>query len=443
MEKNQYIVALEIGSSKIVGAMAEKSSSGMVSVKHLVKENLTNCVRYGCVQNVENIKGSINRILTDLERRVGGRVTSVYMGVSGRSLHNEVSEENRSLDASKGITDEIIASIIKDAGRKPIKNYETIDVVPRAYYVDKAATPNPVGQFGSSIKIKVNLIVAKPAIKLNLNRVMSFGVKVKDYLVTPLAVGEHVLSDRERSLGCMLVDLGAETTTVAIYKEDALLYLNTLPLGGRNITRDIMNGLNVLEDTAEKVKVNISSPLDPGNGAPVVIEGVTSTDAANYISARNGEIMANINNQLTLAGLSTNDIRSIVLVGGGSQLQGLVAKLQETMAVNVTVGSYPSTLNLLDHSINRIENIEILSLIAKATEMIEPGETCVEIQTYDDGLIVQPNNEAADKKPADDEDDDKRGRKGKKKEKKQSGWAAKIGSALKNLMSEDEEEYDE
>ena len=177
--------------------------------------------------------------------------------------------------------------------------------------------------------------------------------------------------------------------------------------------------------------------------ASVVIEGVTSTDAANYISARNGEIMANINNQLTLAGLSTNDIRSIVLVGGGSQLQGLVAKLQETMAVNVTVGSYPSTLNLLDHSINRIENIEILSLIAKATEMIEPGETCVEIQTYDDGLIVQPNNEAADKKPADDEDDDKRGRKGKKKEKKQSGWAAKIGSALKNLMSEDEEEYDE
>ena len=132
-----------------------------------------------------------------------------------------------------------------------------------------------------------------------------------------------------------------------------------------------------------------------------------------------------------------------MLVGGGSQLQGLVAKLQETMAVNVTVGSYPSTLNLLDHSINRIENIEILSLIAKAAEMIEPGETCVEIQTYDDGLIVQPNNEVAAKKPADDEDDDKRGRKGKKKEKKQSGWAAKIGSALKNLMSEDEEEYDE
>ena len=67
MEQNQYIVALEIGSSKIVGAIAEKSPSGLISVNQLAEERLSNCVRYGCVQNVENIKSSVNRIIHELE----------------------------------------------------------------------------------------------------------------------------------------------------------------------------------------------------------------------------------------------------------------------------------------------------------------------------------------------------------------------------------------
>ena len=86
MDKNQYIVAFEIGSSKIVGAVAEKSPAGMVSVSHLVEERLSNCVRYGVVQNVENVKAAINRILKNIEDQVGGNVKYVYVGVAGRWL---------------------------------------------------------------------------------------------------------------------------------------------------------------------------------------------------------------------------------------------------------------------------------------------------------------------------------------------------------------------
>ena len=171
MEKNQYIVALEIGSSKIVGAIAEKTSAGYLSVKHLQEERHLNSVRYGIVQNVENIKSSVNRILKNLEGMVDGRITQVYMGVSGRSLHSIVSEVNRSVGTTEPITKELIDRIIHDATSTPIRNHDTVDIVPRAYYVDKVETPNPVGQFGSSIKIKVNFIVAKPALKLNLNRI--------------------------------------------------------------------------------------------------------------------------------------------------------------------------------------------------------------------------------------------------------------------------------
>ena len=436
MEKNQYIVALEIGSSKIVGAIAEKTS-GYLSVKHLQEEEHLNSVRYGIVQNVENIKSAINRILKNLESMIDGRVTQVYLGVSGRSLHSIVSEVNRSVGSTEAITRELIDRIIKDATSNPIRNLDTVDIVPRAYYVDKVMTPNPVGQFGSSIKIKVNLIVAKPSLKLNLNRLMNFGIPAKDYIVTPLAVAEHILSDSDRELGCMLVDMGAETTTVSIFKNKALIYLNTLPLGGRNLTRDVMLGLNVMEETAENVKKNINNPLDPINATSVTIEGVNSREAANYISARTGEIIANINQQLADAGVSPDEIKSIVLIGGCAHLNGLKQKIEDTIKIKVRMGQNPPTINILNSNINRMEYIEIFSLLAAAAERIEDGETCVELNSVAEGPVMPRRDPDPKPQPGTGGSTNK----GKVKEPKKPKWG-KWADRLKNLMSEDEDTDD-
>lgn len=437
MEKNQYIVALEIGSSKIVGAIAEKTSAGYLSVKHLQEERHLDSVRYGIVQNVENIKSSINRILKNLEGMIDGRVTQVYLGVSGRSLHSIVNEVNRSVGTNEPITSELIDRIIHDAATTPFRNYDTIDIVPQAYYVDKVMTPNPVGQFGSSIKIKVNYIVAKPSLKLNLNRLMTFGVPAKDYIVTPLAVGDQILSESDRELGCMLVDMGAETTTVAIYKNKALIYLDTLPMGGRNITRDIMTGMNVREVTAENVKKNINNPLDPNNVSNVVIEDVPAREAANYISARTGEIIANINQQLANAGLAPEDIQSIVLIGGCAHMSGLQKKLAEDIKIKVRMGQNPPTLNILNPEINRMEYIEVFSLLAQAADMIENGETCVERNDYVDGPTFNDDQYRVPQRPVED--------KTKREEPKSNkpSRLERLRRKLSNLISEDEENEDE
>ena len=440
MKKSQYIVALEIGSSKIVGAIAEKSSDGFLNVRYLQEEKHLNCVRYGIVQNVENIKSIVNRILKNLEGMIDGRITQVYMGVGGRSLHSIVSEVNRSVDTTVAITKELIDRIIREATSNPIRNHDTVDIVPRTYYVDKVETPNPVGQFGSSIKIKVNLIVAKPALKLNLNRLMTFGVPVKDYIVTPLAVGEQILSESDRELGCMLVDMGAETTTVSIYKNKALIYLNTLPLGGRNLTRDVMNGLNVLEETAENVKKNINNPLDPANVSIASIENVDAQAAANYISARTGEIIANINQQLANAEVTPDEIKSLVLIGGCAHLGGLRQRLTETIKIKVRMGQNPQSLNILSPEINRMEYIEIFSLLAKAAEQIEDGVTCVELNRYENGPVFEGTTRTAEPPRNDNSkrDDSKRPPKSEKK----SRWKA-LGDKLSRLMSEDDANEDD
>lgn len=439
MEKNQYIVALEIGSSKIVGAIAEKTSAGYLSVRHLQEEQHLDSVRYGSVKNVENVKSSINRILHNLEGMIDGRIKQVYLGISGRSLHSIVSEVNRSVGSTEAITQELVDRIIQDATSTPIRNYDTVDIVPRAYYVDKVETPTPVGQFGSSIKIKVNLIVVKQALMLNLNRLMTFGIPARDYIVTPLAVADQILSESDRELGCMLVDMGAETTTVSIYKDKALIYLNTLPLGGRNLTRDVMLGMGVREVTAENVKKNINNPLDPNNVSSVVIEGVPAPEAANYISARMGEIIANINQQLAYANVSSEEIQSIVLIGGCAHMSGLQQKLAETIKVKVRMGQNPSMLNILNPEINRMEYIEVFSLLAKASEMIPEGESCIELNRYEDPSFEVKVATAAPTRPVEQPANPAK----QAKPKKRPGWFKNVTKRLNDLMSEDDPNDDD
>ena len=275
---------------------------------------------------------------------------------------------------------------------------------------------------------------------------MTFGISAKDYIVTPLAVGEQILSDSDRELGCMLVDMGAETTTVSIYKNKALIYLSTLPLGGRNLTNDIMIGKKVLEETAENVKKNINNPLDPSNVSDVTIEGVNAREAANYISARTGEIIANINQQLADAGVSSDGIQSIVLIGGSAHLGGLQQKLEETIKIKVRLGQNPPTLNILNPDINRMEYIEVFSLLAKAADMIEDGETCVELNNYEDALIM--NNPRKSERPEPEFVDDVPARKpgkGDKKGDKKGGrkggntFFKSLREKLNGLMQEDDE----
>lgn len=433
MGKNQHIVALDIGSSKIVGAVAEKSSEGHISIKYLQEEKHLNNVRYGIIKNVMSTQYCINQILKHLEDMVDGRITQVYMGVSGRSLHSNMKTVKRSISDCEPITKRLIDRITQETAHTSILNHDIVGIVPCTYYVDHVETTNPVGQFGSSITIRFNLIVAKSVLKLNLNRLMTFGICIKDYIVTQLAVADQILFDNERALGCMLVDMGAETTTIAIYKNNILIYLNTLPLGGRNLTRDIMIGLNVLEETAENVKKSIHS-IAPGTASNVVIEGINASEASNYMNARTEEIIANINQQLVYAGVTANEIKSIVLIGGCANLIDLKKKMENSVRIKVRIGKNPTTLDIHNSDINRMEYIEVFSLLAAAAECIEDGETCVALNSVAKESM-RPQSSNYSQTIRSQSEIPKSRNKHLKKAKARGKWPER----LKNLLSEDDE----
>lgn len=397
MGNTQHIAAIEIGSSKIVGAIAEKYDSGNIQVNCLEEERLVNSVRYGCVQNLEGVKNAINNIIKRLQNRIDGEIRNVYIGISGRSLHSEPATEERQINSAEVISESVLTQLRKSISSTPVVGYETLTVEPRSYYVDGKATQTPCGQIGNSIRLDANCIVARQQIKGNLLRVMqTCGMAVRRFLVTPIAVGAEVLTPDERTIGCMLVDCGAETTTVSIYKDGSLVYINTIPLGGRNITRDIVNGLRMVEDAAERVKINIHEPLNPKSES-TMIEGVSSIDAANYITARTGEIVANIDKQIEYAGLKTDDIKTVVLIGGTAQMRGLDQVIADNTKISqVRFGRCPATLSVTDTQINRSEYVQLFSLLARGAELLQEGDSCVAINNYSDGPdIITPSPQPA------------------------------------------------
>ena len=392
MDTTQYIVAIEIGSSKTVGAVAEKRSNGQLAVVGIESEPTLNFVRHGCIQNVESTKASINRILLKLSNRIDGDISSVYVGVSGRSIHSMPTEVQHSLNTEQAITQTLLDNIKSDATRNSLNNYDTIDVIPRSYTIDKIEIRNPVGSFGTDIKARLNLIVAKPTILINLKRVFTQQTQIKGLITTAVAVADAVLTADERSLGCMLVDMGAETTTVSIYRNDALVYLVTIPLGGRNLTRDI-TALGIREENAEKIKRNLANPLKPA-ADPVTIDNIRSSDASNYILARTGEIIANITAQVSNAGMSLNDIHSIVLVGGGAMLKGLDQEISDSVnissnSISVRIASsIPSQLTTATTIPNIVENIGVMALLIAGSKQIG-YDSCVVKRVYTPAPPVQ------------------------------------------------------
>lgn len=436
MENKQYIVALEIGSSKITGVVALKENpEGNISILAVEEISTSESVRYGCIKNVEEAKRCINEVLHKLESHMNNaKISSIYLNLAGRSVRNITTHVNKHLDVETAITQDTINALLQEGRQVSLKGFDVLDVVPRKFMVDNVEVKKPIGTFGSDISATLNTIVGKSIIKTNLHRVIDPNTRIHDIIITPLAVANNILSYDERQLGCMLIDFGAETTTVSIYKNDALIHLATLPLGGRNITRDIMN-LNLLEDKAEELKLSVGNAManDTTNSSSIQVEGVTVADVSKYIVARSGEIVANINEQLNYADIKADELGSgIVLIGGGSHLNGFVELLESTTKMKVKRGNYPSCVNILDTKAQNSDSyIQVVSIATQAALNIAPGESCLtRIIKPEEIQKTQPNDNNG-LKPIHFNDDDK---------KKTRGRLGKILTGFKNIFQESEDD---
>ena len=229
----RYIVAFEIGSSKIRGAVGVVDNSGVVDVIAVEEEKLTDRVRYGCIQNVD-VANAIDTVVERLQAypAVEPRtITGVYVGLGGRSLTSTMVDVSMQLPVETEITEPIITELKKRAAATTDPDRDTVDVVPVRFTVDNKTQTSPVGTFGQSLSARATVLSCSPQIKRILRRVITdrLGLNINGYITRPLAEAAMVLTEDERRLGCMFVDFGAETTTVSVYRGGAPVYVATLP----------------------------------------------------------------------------------------------------------------------------------------------------------------------------------------------------------------------
>ena len=400
MSQEKYIAAIEIGSSKITVAIGRAGSGGRLSIVAVEQEHMVQCVCHGVIHNVEETAAIVNRLIARIERRTGvapRKLKYAYVGLAGRSLRNVPREVARNLPEDTEITEEILNNLQSDALHSHIdSSLEVIEAVPATYHVNKVETRSAIGTFGSSIRVHYQLIAARPLLRKHLERVVrdKVGVSIAGLVVTPLAVADLILSPEEKRLGCMLVDLGAETTTVAIYRGGGLRYLAVLPMGGRNITTDITT-LNVLEERAEEIKTTSGCAIAGDNPSSLNLDGVKLSDVSNLVVARAEEIVANIIEQVNYAGIQDMQLPGgIITIGGGFNLNRLTELLKRKSNLPVRRGALPSSVTVEDTKAPTYEIIEVAAIMNAGNKITAPD--CLEIPVKEELPVGDYVEEEAD-----------------------------------------------
>ena len=236
----EFIVAIELGSSKITGIAGRKNLDGSISVLAVVKEDATQCIRKGVVYNIDKTAQCLTNIISKLKNQLKSEIAHVYVGIGGQSIRSIRNVVNRDLPADTIITNNMINQLMDDNRNMDYPEQEILDAVTQEYNVDNQYQLDPVGIKASRLEGNFLNIICRETFYNNINVCFDkAGIAIAELFLAPLALAESVLTEAERRGGCLLVDLGADTTTVTVFHKNVLRHLAVIPLGGNNITRDI------------------------------------------------------------------------------------------------------------------------------------------------------------------------------------------------------------
>lgn len=340
MEQSGYVVAIEIGSSKISGIVGKKNSDGNIQVLSYASEQSSSFIKKGMVFNIDKTALSLTNIVNRLEGETHMTVNKVYVGLGGKSMHTLPNSVMRSFDDEVKVTQSLLDEMGRENEQTVYPNLELLKPVPQEYKLENLLIEDPVGVQTMSIEGRYMNIVASSSLKRKLNECLSNAkVEVADFLLAPLCLAESVLSDTDKRSGCVLVDFGADTTTVVIYKNNIMRNLVVLPIGSSNITKDLATLLKMEEDEAEELKLRYGQVIaqsedsqEEGEKETIQTsrEPVDKRYVENIVSARAEEIVANVWNIIQKSGYESQLISGVFVTGGAAELPGLMDLLEKT-----------------------------------------------------------------------------------------------------------------
>lgn len=354
MAESTVLVAIDIGTTKVVTLIGEASRSGGIDVIGIGQAS-SDGLRKGVVIDIDRTVQAIAASVDGAERLSGMKVNSAFVGISGSHV---ASQNSRGMVAVSGrradVSREDTVRAIEAARAVSIPNTrEILHVIPRGYVVDgQEGVRDPIGMSAVRLEVETHIVTASTTSVQNLSKcVQRAGVEIEELVLAPLAAAESTLSEEDRELGVVLADIGGDTTDVAVFVDGSVLHAATLPVGGKNVTNDLGLVLRCAPDTAESLKLRFGTALplavDPDEiiQVPQIGEdhprGVTRRHIAEIVESRMQELFELIAREVDRAG-ATNRLQSgLALTGGGALLPGSAqaARDQLNMSARVVVPS--------------------------------------------------------------------------------------------------------
>ena len=328
-EQKEFIVAIELGSSKVTAIAGQKKTDGSISVLALVREDSTSFIRKGRVYNIDKTAQCLQSIIKKLEAQLKNRVVQVFVGVGGQSLRSVLNSISRDLPSDSIVTQEMVVELMDENLTLEYPDQKILDVAEQEYRIDSQLQMDPVGIRASHLEGNFLNILVRKAFFENLNRCFEMAnIKVAELYLAPLALANAVLTEAEKRSGCALVDIGADTTTVSVFWKNVLRHLAVIPLGSNNVTKDIAS-LQMEESEAEQMKLKYASAYTDNNEIdPTLkysIDAERQVDSRRFIEIVEGrmqEIIENVSYQIP-SEYSDKLLGGIILTGGGANMKNI------------------------------------------------------------------------------------------------------------------------
>lgn len=375
MPSKNFIVAIELGSTKITGVAGQKNHDGSFTVNAVVREDSTACIRKGVVYNADKTVQCITNVISRLKTAMKAEIAQVYVGVGGQSIHSVRNVMVKDLAEPALVTADMVNELMDSNRAMQYKDFEILDVVAQEYKVDNQYQLEPVGIECSHLEGNFLNILQRKKHYHSLNNCFDrAGVKIAEMYLAPIALADGVLTDAEKRSGCMLVDMGAETTTVLVFNKNILRHVAVIPLGGNNITKDIAS-LQMEEADAEMMKLRHASAYTENNEIDASVSynidnerKVESRKFIELVEGRVQEIIQNVWHQVP-EDLTDKLVAGIILTGGASNMKNIdvafrnhthIAKVRIAKNVTLKIHSSNSEVTASNGMMNTI-----LSILAK------------------------------------------------------------------------------
>ena len=335
----------------------------------------------GTVKSIEDVTSCISACLEKAERLVGVPVASVWVSVNSPYIKCEKSKGVVAVSRSDGeITSDDVQRAIEAARALSVPpNYEILHVIPVKFTVDnQEEIKDPIGMVGVRLEVETLIIQGLSSQIKNLTKaIFRTGLEIEDLVLSPLAAAEAVIGPKQKELGSALINIGAATTSLAVFEEGELLHTAVIPIGSEHITADVAIGLRCPINLAEKIKIEYGSAKtdkfgkkDEADISQLIVEEnspeenkiISRKYLSEIIEARVEEIFSKVDTELKSIDRSGMLPGGVYLIGGGTRLSDIVEVAKKELRLPACLGANNIVATVID-KVNETEFLNAVGLV--------------------------------------------------------------------------------